>query len=315
MFIANLLKFNWYMPIIPRKWLRFLYRSEILDSNNDISLPFERDFFGMRYSGDINNVIDFHCYFYGAFEKGQLFFWSDIAENLFNNNGVYVDIGANVGHHSIFMSKKSSFVHAFEPYEPVRKKIIEKINLNKLTNIIIHDVGIGDKDELLTFYEPTGANLGIGTFVEIENSSAPKKEFQLPVVSGDGYFNSKISNEINMIKIDVEGFEKYVITGLYKIINKYRPVIVFELGLGLDCSFSSNIEINDSFPSNYVFYIFDIWDKFGNKDKRKDGILRKKGIYKLNTFNFDNLKEQADIIAFPREQLEKFLKIFPDKFC
>jgi len=314
MFIEKLLKRNWETPIIPRKWLRFLYRSEILESNSDVLLPFEIDFFGMKYSGNINNVIDFHCFFYGAFEKGQLFFWNDIASRLYHNKGIFIDIGANVGQHSIYMSKRASTVHAFEPYETVRKKITEKIELNHLTNIVVHNVGIGHTSELLPFYKPTGANLGIGTFVENQQNTDNQSDYQLPVVSGDDYFNRQHIDKVDMIKIDVEGFEKNVMIGLNQTIQKNRPVIVFELGLELDCSFSSHSEIIDHFPSDYMFFMFDIWDKLGNKNKRKDGIFRKKGIYKLVPFHFDNVKEQTDVVAFPGEQFKKLFKIVPTIF-
>ncbi|ETR74628.1 MAG: Methyltransferase FkbM [Candidatus Magnetoglobus multicellularis str. Araruama] len=276
MFLANLLKSNWYKPVIPRKWLRFLYRSEILESNNDMSLPFEIDFFGMKYSGNINNVIDFHCFFYGAFEKGQLFFWRDIAESLFKNKGTFVDIGANVGQHSIYMSKKASIVHAFEPYEVVCKKITEKIQLNGLTNIVVHNVGIGDKDALMPFHKPTGNNLGVGTFVGQHDYSETTSDYQLPVVSGDDYFKGIISQEVNMIKIDVEGFEKHVIIGLNKTITEHRPIIVFELGLGLDCSFSSNSELIDSFPSDYLFLFLTYGISLETKINEKMAIFVKK---------------------------------------
>jgi FkbM family methyltransferase len=313
MLIEKLLRQNWQKQIIPPKWLRFLYRSKILNSSNTFSLPFEIDFYGMRYKGDITNSIDFHCYFYGAFEKGHLFFWNDVARAIYNNNGVYVDIGANQGHHSLFMSSRSKVVYSFEPYEKVRKKIVEKIQLNHINNIIIHDVGLGDKDEIMQFFAPNGSNLGLGSFVKNQKG---RLETGIPVriVAGDEYFNNTIPDEIHMIKIDVEAFEKTVIRGLNKTIEKYRPIIVVELEIGLDCSFHSDSELKAHFPSHYKFYIFDMWDNNGKKDKRKEGRFRKKGTYKLKALDFDLLKEQADIIAFPEERLQTFNDSFPAMF-
>jgi len=308
MTLADLLTLNWQKQIIPKKWLRFLYRSEILNSTKEYSLPFECDFYGMRYRGDIANAIDFHCFFYGAFEKGHLFFWKNVAETLYNKKGIFLDIGANTGHHSLFMSAISSFVHAFEPYELVRNKIIEKIQLNNISNIIIHDIGIGDKDAILPFYAPKGSNLGLGSFVANQENREEIGE-PLRIVAGDEYILSKVTGDIHMIKIDVEAFEKHVIRGLNKTLNKHRPVVVFELEIGLDCSFTSNKEIKENFPDNYQFFIFDIWEKNGKKNKRKEGKMRKKGIYKLVNFNFDMLKEQTDVIAFPDELFQKFKNI------
>jgi len=312
MIIEALLRYNWHKQIIPPKWLRFLYRSKILHSTTSVSLPFEIDFFGMRYKGDITNSLDFHCYFYGAFEKGHLFFWNDVASAIFDKKGVYVDIGANQGHHSLFMSPISKVVHSFEPYERVRKKIVEKIQLNNIDNIIIHDVGIGDKDDIMQFFAPKGTNLGLGSFVKNQKDRL-ETGIPLRIVDGDKYFNHNISDEIHMMKIDVEAFEKTVIKGLKNTLDKYRPIIVLEIEIGLDCSFHSESELKENFPDNYSFYIFDMWDNNGNKDKRKEGKYRKKGFYQLKALNFDILKEQSNIVAFPEERLQEFSDSFPEK--
>jgi len=314
MTIAQLLVINWQKKFFPRKWLRSLYRSHILNAPISYSLPFECYFYGMRYRGDISNVIDFHCFFYGAFEKGHLLFWKDVAQLFYHNKGVFIDIGANSGHHTLFMSARSAAVHSFEPYEPVRNKIFEKIEINNLKNIFVHDVGVGNTNELIPFFAPEGSNLGIGSFVAGQKN---RNDIGIPlrVVAGDEYFNRYISDEIHMIKIDVEAYEKQVIKGLHGTIQQFRPVMVFELEIGLDCSFKSFEEIQTVFPKNYMFFTFDIWDKHGNKNKRKDGIFRKKGTYKLKFFNFDMTKEQTDVIAFPGERFDKFRINFPDKIA
>jgi hypothetical protein len=113
------------------------------------------------------------------------------------------------------------------------------------------------------------------------------------------------------MKIDVEAFEKTVIRGLRKTIEKYRPIIVVELEIGLDCSFHSDSELKLNFPDNYKFFLFDMWDNNGKKDKRKEGKFRKKGTYKLKPLDFACLKEQSDIIAFPEERLQEFNNYFP----
>ena len=300
-FLKNLCQWNWQTPIVPRRWLRWLYRREFIRSRaQGVSLPFECDFFGFRYAGDICNTIDFHCFFYGAFEKGHLFFWRDVAQKHFGGQGVFLDIGANVGQHSLFMARHCATVHAFEPFEPVRRKIIEKVELNDLTNLIVHTVGLGDKEQRLPFHPPSGANLGVGSFVDGQQDRCKATE-TLQVVNGDEYFSRHIGGEVHMVKMDVEGFEKKAMAGFGNTFAKNRPVIVVEMTKGLEHSFKSGNDVQCAFPAEYDLYVFDLAGQDGRKDKRKDAAFRKKGTYRLAPFEFDKVEEQTDVIGFPRE--------------
>ncbi|MEX0654836.1 MAG: FkbM family methyltransferase [Phycisphaeraceae bacterium] len=304
--LKRLAQCNWQTPIIPRRWLRGLYRKAFLKAGqSDGSLPFECDFFGLRYAGDACNVIDFHCFFYGAFEKGHLFFWRDVAGSLFAGQGVYLDIGANVGHHALFMTRHCSAVHAFEPYAPVREKIHEKIRLNRLSNLFVHDVGVGDENITLPFHAPAGANLGVGSFVDGQADRAEASQ-SLQVVKGDDYFTRAIGGHVQMVKIDVEGFEKNALTGFRETFARERPVMVVELTTGLTCSFDSQDEILATLPEDYLLFRFDLLDKRGRKDKAKSRAFRRQGRYRLAPFDFARVGKQADMIAFPRERFEAF---------
>lgn len=296
---------NWRKPLLPRRWLRSLYRREFLHRRREgVTLPFEKDFYDYRYRGDICNIIDFHCFFYGAFEKGHLMFWRDVAAAVCDGHGVYLDIGANVGHHSLFMSRHCVSVHAFEPYPPVREKISDKIELNKLTNITVHEVGLGIENELIPFYPPTSANLGIGSFINTDAGS-PIQQAKLQVVRGDDYFPRHLKGKIDMIKIDVEGFEKNVIAGCRETLHRNRPVMVVELSRDLNCSFTSRREFMELLPENCLLFMFDLFDTRGKKDKGKESAFRKKGTYRLIPFDFHLTPNQVDVIVFPIEKYER----------
>lgn len=88
-----------------------------------------------------------------------MFFLRDVSRG-----GVFLDIGANKGLYSLFMSRYQKEIHAFEPYEPVLKKFRASVANNGIRNIVIHPVGLGDRRERLTFEKPGGNNMGLGTF-------------------------------------------------------------------------------------------------------------------------------------------------------
>jgi len=164
---------------------------------------FTVDFFGMKYQGNSANLIDFHVLYFGAHEKDVLFFMGDIMLSMDTPDSVFVDVGANNGHHSLFMSKYAKVVHAFEPYPRILETFRSMIALNKIENIIIHPVGLGDKEEMITFYEPPEHNLATGTFVESYADDKTKGE-QLQIITGDAALSEVGIDKIDLIKIDVE---------------------------------------------------------------------------------------------------------------
>ena len=51
---------------------------------------------------------------------------------------------------------------------------------------------------------------------------------KLEIVEGDLYISKLNLKRVDLIKIDVEGFEKYVLLGLKDTLEKYRPFVVME---------------------------------------------------------------------------------------
>jgi len=111
----QLCRFLWNTQSLPSALARVVYK-RLAKHGVAPDHPFTQDFFGIEYQGNLNNNIDFNIHFYGAFEKPLLFFLRDALASLQKENTVFVDIGANIGQHSLFMSRLVSHVHAFEPF-------------------------------------------------------------------------------------------------------------------------------------------------------------------------------------------------------
>jgi FkbM family methyltransferase len=211
-------------------WLSFGMRDRIIryyvNPETVAGKEFETDFFGFTYQGNLNTFIDWSVYFYGAYEKGILFLMKDIVTK--KQNPILLDIGANVGHHSLFMSKYCREVHAFEPYDRVKDILVSRILLNKCSNIFVHNIGLGEKSEFLDFYAPAGRNIATGSFMAEHAKDNNIMYGKLEIVEGDLYISKLNLKSIDLIKIDVEGFEKYVLLGLRDTLEKYRPSVVME---------------------------------------------------------------------------------------
>lgn len=210
---------------------------------------FQQTFYNLVYEGNFNTFIDWSVFYYGSYTPHELQLIRDLA--VFEHS-TFVDIGANVGHHSLFASSLFDRVIAVEPFEHVYKKLKQKIAANNLQNVKLLTIGLGRKSELLLFYPPQSENTGTGSFLEERQSSVP---IQLQVKNGDEVFAEEGITGKTVIKIDTEGFEPLVLEGLKNYIIEHKPIIFFEWSQE-----KSGGEKRDQLPEavlrEYAFYEF-----------------------------------------------------------
>ena len=245
--LFKLLKFIARLNFI-NSGIRYRLAYKLANPQTLSSHPFEEDFFGLKYKGNLNSHIDWNVYFWGSYEGGILKFLKHLTEKI--NDPVFIDIGANVGQHSLFMSKYSKNVISFEPYILVRTQFEENVKLNGISNITILPFGLSNKTEELEYFAPSSSNLGTGSFIETVNQSNKKLRSKLQVVCGDEFFAEKGVEKIDIVKIDVEGYEKYVLEGLRQTLNETRPLILMEFTYARKM-FSDEESLMELFPENY----------------------------------------------------------------
>ena len=299
----NFLAFLWTTAGNNQTWRKFLYR-QLRRNGKTPDYAFSKDFYGLKYKGNLNNNIDANVFFYGAFEKPLLFFLRDTLNALITETpkAIFMDIGANVGHHSIFLSKFASQVLAFEPYPKVNMQFKQQIAHNNISNIQIFETGLSDRRETLNYYAPTGNNEGIGSFDESSIGKGNTSYGKLELQEGDQVIESDSWKNIKLIKIDVEGFEKKVIKGLSRTIEEERPVIVCEITYGQQLSFVSIEELSSYLPQNYEILTFNTRKLDGSKDKRKGSLAKRSGFYELISLKQWRSSGQDDIVMIPNEK-------------
>lgn len=195
--------------------------------DREADAPFEADFFGLRYPGNLGNFIDWSVYFYGAFAFEELFLLRDIAEHRRGSGKpvTFYDIGANIGHHTLFMSLHADRIVAFEPFEAVRRKFEAKMAANGVANVTLYPFALGAEDGSFPFYPPSGSNEGTGSLV----ASSGVPPIEVPVRRGDGVVRDEALPLPDIVKIDVEGAEVDVFAGLRETLAAARPFVLMEL--------------------------------------------------------------------------------------
>lgn len=306
---SNLARILWPTAGINLGWRKLLYRQLCKDELTP-NYPFTRNFYGLRYEGNLTNSIEANILFYGAFEKPLLHFlrdtWKQSATD--SNSGeqdAFVDIGANIGQHSLFMSNHAPQVIAFEPFSRVSQKLKHHIALNQLENICLEEFALSDQAETLDFYAPTGRNQGIGSFDASTTAKGNIPAEKLELISGDQYFAANPEIVIKLMKIDVEGFERKVIQGLEASLRRHRPILVCEISYGKEQSFASAQEFSESLPEKYRLLRFDTRNPDGSKAKKRGSKAKRTGEYRIVEFSEWRETGQDDIIAVPAEKLDQ----------
>ena len=143
---------------------------------------------------------------------------------IFNNiprKRTMIDIGANIG---IFARPSAELFEQVICFEPVFKnfEVLQK-NLENYDNVELHNLGIGDKDQTVTFELQT---LKCGHTKQVEEF-VPDPEFEKHTgeLTTLDRFNFQ---SVDWIKIDVEGFENAVLEGSRDTIQRNRPWLLLE---------------------------------------------------------------------------------------
>jgi len=167
---------------------------------------------------------------------GKTFYEDKLLEKArsLNLEGVYVDVGANIGNHSIYFNRfcESTVVYSFE----IDEKIFGLLKKNMENNCSedtyqLKEIGILDKKGFVDISETNHLNAGMTKIVNVEGTE--KKVNTLDNLL-DGVKN------IVLIKIDVEGLELQIINGALKILEDQSPVIFAELATETEYKFFKN---------------------------------------------------------------------------
>lgn len=139
-----------------------------------------------------------------------------------------IDVGANNGDYSLtLLNSTQAQVIAFEPLPTVFE--ILKNNSKEFSNRIkLENVGVGAREEdLVINYNPnTTAHASFSKEVEDIDYLNNQNKITVPVVTLDSYFERNEIKDVDLIKIDVEGFESEVFKGAKHIFTNIRPKFI-----------------------------------------------------------------------------------------
>ncbi|MFH0959999.1 MAG: FkbM family methyltransferase [Pseudomonadota bacterium] len=179
--------------------------------------------------------------------------------NLRNKPVIVFDVGANVGDYAEEVNKRlgnGTQIYCFEPGQQAFSSLSERFGGKN--NVHVYNIGLGDKEETLTlFSEKDGVSLRASFYdLRLDHLGLEMSHLEKVKVSTiDLFCESHGINEIDFLKLDVEGHELKVLRGAQRMLkSKQIQAIQFEFG---PCNIDSRVFFRDFFymlNSGYRIY-------------------------------------------------------------
>lgn len=207
----------WYRRVLGRCYRRHYGRWPFTARRTTVRVG------GIHYELDLSQLIDNYLFFEGCWEE-------EVASCLsrYARDGMTVlDVGANVGAHTFRLARavgSDGRVVAFEPMRWARRKLERNQELNAFGNITIEAIALSDSqgEEELRFR----SNWPLDGKHQPEANVVERIAFE----TLDRY-SERHGLSVDLIKLDVDGFEARVLRGGIGVLRSCRPVLVMEVDL------------------------------------------------------------------------------------
>jgi FkbM family methyltransferase len=138
---------------------------------------------------------------------------------------VVLDIGANIGNHTLAFSTRAKHVYAFEPIPAIYKLLSANVVQNNLGNVTTCNFALSDSSESATIYMVQSGNFGASSF---DRRTDNVEAVTVQKLTGDSFVAANGITKVDLIKIDVEAHELFAIRGLMQTLRTHRPFITME---------------------------------------------------------------------------------------
>ena len=151
-------------------------------------------------------------------------YFTSVFRSLLTSGMTVVDIGANIGYYSIIASARARKVIAFEPDTTNSGYIKKSIVANNATNITLIESGVGERNGTHTLYlDPHNK----GKHSLLSHGSATDA-ISISMTTLDEALAELGTPKIDVIKMDIEGWEGQAFRGMSATLASHHPILLFE---------------------------------------------------------------------------------------
>jgi FkbM family methyltransferase len=172
----------------------------------------------ISYTGNTQDVIQRSVFVYGVWEP-DISAW---IRGFVSTGATVVDIGANTGYYTLLFSKRvgpEGRVFAFEPVPTIYAELTSNVERNGVRNVEAIQAALGETEGEIEVFRADPHNVGnSSTHWEAGHVS----EGRIRMLTGDSVLLGH-AEAVSLIKIDTEGDEMAVLSGLSQTISRMGP--------------------------------------------------------------------------------------------
>ena len=139
-----------------------------------------------------------------------------------------LDLGANVGHYTCEFARivgPSGRVIAFEPIPTTFAVLSAVVERGGFTNVTLVNAAVSSQTGVVRMTMPAGDS-GLPNYYQASIGSGPGREaYQCLAFAVD---DIALPHRVALAKIDVEGHEESVLSGMQRILARDRPILIVE---------------------------------------------------------------------------------------
>jgi FkbM family methyltransferase len=142
------------------------------------------------------------------------------------SGGVCVDVGANLGWHTLALSAcvgPAGRVFAFEPSPREYRLLLENLRLNNITNVVAERSALGERKET-RWLRLNPRNWGDNRIVP--ERRAGEQDVSVPVHVGDEVLAALPAGAIKLVKVDAQGYDHFVVKGLHETLRRNPDAVL-----------------------------------------------------------------------------------------
>jgi FkbM family methyltransferase len=181
---------------------------------------------GLRFELETREEVETFLLHGGHFERDVI----DVALRLLEPGMTAVDVGANIGAFTAAFARAvgpGGHVHAFEPLEEARRRLVRTLELNSLGNVTVSASALSDTvgESNLFSYGPgfeSWSTLSPRTIELADRTLEAATSQVVETTTLDDYCESAGITSIDLLKIDVEGAEQRVLDGAVRLLEQAR---------------------------------------------------------------------------------------------
>ena len=171
--------------------------------------------------------IGWHVTFFGSYEPEL----RSVIRTILPRGGIAIDIGANVGWHTLLMARlvgAEGRVVAIEANPSICEQLVRNLAVNRFDHVNVILSAVAETEKTLHFFGPDSDDPRSATGHVVSEADGRMEILSLTARPLDAIAAEAQLARLDFIKIDVEGYEWPVLQGGEHTIANFRPYIVFE---------------------------------------------------------------------------------------